>query len=273
MKKKDNKTQMAKELGVSRGMLYYTHKRDVSDEVIKKLILDVLDKHKAYGHKRIAPELGLNKKRILRVMKKFGIKPIRRRKMPVKPEDQNKQPVVFQNLIKTFCPIQPNVVWVGDFTYLNFQSKFYYLSTAMDLFTREIIGWSFSNTHNTKLVIEAFDEARNKTNKLPMYFHSDQGSEYDSHEHLTLVQNLGVLISMSKKSSPWENGFQESFYSNFKLELGDPDRFNSLGELIEAISIQFHYYNNDRIHTKLKTSPTKFRLQRTREYVFKEMGT
>ena len=76
---KENKTRLAKKLGISRGMLYYQHKRGIIDEEIKKKILEVLQTHKAYGHKRVAPELKLNKKRILRVMKKFGIKPYRRR--------------------------------------------------------------------------------------------------------------------------------------------------------------------------------------------------
>ena len=48
---------------------------------------------------------------------------------------------------------------------------------------------------------------------------------------------------MSKKSSPWQNGFQESFYSNFKLELGNVRRFSHVGELIEAVHQQIGYYN------------------------------
>ena len=63
---------------------------------------------------------------------------------------------------------------------------------------------------------------------------------------------------MSKKGAPWENGFQESFYSGFKLDLGEPNRFNNLGELVEAIYQTIHYYNNSRIHTKLKSSPHQF---------------
>ena len=273
MEKKDSKTKLARKLGVSRGMLYYTHKKPTTDTHLKEIILEVMKKHKAYGHKRIALDLGRNKKQILRIMKKFDIKPMRRRKTPHKMDDQNKAPTVFHNVIKNICPIRKNVVWVGDFTYFSFHGTFFYVATIMDVFTREIIGWSFSNTHTAKLVVEAFTDARRKTDTIPLYFHSDQGSEYDSQEYLTLVQNLGVIISMSKKSSPWENGYQESFYANFKLELGDVDRFNSIGELIEAISLQFHYYNNDRIHTTLKTSPVKFHLQRSREYMFKEWGT
>jgi len=274
---KENKTNLAKKLGISRGMLYYQHKQPLVDEKIKVKIKDVLSDHHAYGHKRIALELKLNKKRILRVMKVFGIKPYKRRiQKPRKPEDERKPESLFKNEIENFCPIKPNIVWVGDFTYICFEGQFYYLATVMDLFTREIIGWSFSACHSKELVIEAFQNAMNNTGKIPIYFHSDQGSEYDSENYLTLIKTYGIIISMSRKSSPWENGYQESFYSNFKLELGDPKRFENTGELIEAISLALRYYNHDRIHTKLKTSPVKYRLnyeQKHGEYLFKEMGT
>ncbi len=275
-KSKQSKTSLAKKLGVSRGMLYYTHKRPKTDEDVKELILETLKTHRDYGHKRIAPELGLNKKRILRVMKKFGIKPYRRRKMPRKPADENKQPVKYLNLIKNFCPIRPNVVWAGDFTYLSFGGQFYFLATVIDIFTREIVGWSFSANHTTGLVTEAFKDAQKNMGTTPSYFHSDQGSEYDSRNYLTLVEQSETTISMSKKSSPWENAFQESFYSHFKTYLGDPNRFNDLGQLIEEISKSIFYYNHDRIHTSLKMSPVKFRKSHavsSREYLFKELGT
>ena len=273
---KENKTRLAKKLGISRGMLYYRHKRGVIDEELKERILAVLKRHKAYGHKRIALELKRNKKQILRVMKKFGIKPYRRRKTPRKKGDEGKPVTQIQNLIEGFCPVKPNVVWVGDFTWIYFNGVFYYLATVMDLYTREIIGWSFSSHHNTELVIEAFADAVKKTNITPIYFHCDQGSEYDSEVYLLLMQQGHILLSMSRKSHPWENGFQESFYSNFKVELGDPERFEDLGELIEAIAQAIYYYNHDRIHTSLKMSPVQFKEKTVllnREYLFNELGT
>lgn len=271
---KENKTQLAKRLGISRGMLYYQHRRVKEDERVKDLIKNVLMLNPAYGHKRIALELKLNKKRILRVMKLYSIKPYRRRaKKPVKQDDLGKAPSKFKNEIETFCPIKQLVVWVGDFTYINFQNKFYYLATTMDLFTREIVGWSFSDHHNAKLVVDAFADGKRKTKQSPIYFHSDQGSEYDSQTYQSLVKSEDTIISMSRKGHPWENGFQESFYSQFKLEFGDPNRFEDLGELLESISQMLFYYNNNRIHTSLKTSPAKFRLQKSRDKVFKEMGT
>jgi len=66
---------------------------------------------------------------------------------------------------------------------------------------------------------------------------------------------------MSKKGHHWENGFQEAFYSGFKVDLGWPDQYETWGELIEAIHLQINYYNRSRIHTALKTSPIKFREQ------------
>lgn len=273
---KENKTNLAQKLGVSRGTLYYHHKQPITDEEIKTEILKVLEANKAYGHKRIAIELKRNKKQILRVMKKFGIKPYRRRKTPRKLADEGKAPTVLPNLIENFCPVKPNVVWVGDFTFIYFNGAFYYLATVMDLYTREIIGWSFSSHHTAELVIEAFNDAVSKTGQIPIYFHCDQGSEYDSIGYLNLMQINKVKISMSRKSHPWENGFQESFYSQFKVDLGDPERFSSLGELIEAISQTIYYYNHDRIHTSLKMSPVKFKQKfvlLNREYLFKKMGT
>ena len=225
-----------------------------------------------YGHKRIAMELKLNRKRILRIMKKFHLMPKRRRRQGfIKPDDLGKPEAKYINLIENFCPIRPNIVWVGDFTHIKFRDSWVYLATVMDIYTREIVGWYLSVNHSKNLIIEAFLEAVDKRKAVPVYFHSDQGSEYESGEYLKLVENQGIIISMSRKSSPWENGYQESFYSGFKLDLGSTNHYRDLGELIEAVSQTIYYYNNQRIHTKLKTAPVKFRLDR--EYLFKELGT
>jgi transposase InsO family protein len=69
---------------------------------------------------------------------------------------------------------------------------------------------------------------------------------------------MGVTVSMSKKGSPWENGFQESYYGNFKLELGDPNRFGTKGELIAEIHRLINRYNRERIHTSLGMAPQRF---------------
>jgi len=269
---KQTKTALAKKMGISRGMLYYKHKRPILDETVKVQITNVMKDNQSYGHKRIAMELKLNKKRILRIMKKFHLKPKKRRgRKFIKPDDMGKPTTHYKNEIEHFCPIKPNIVWVGDFTHIRFQNTWIYLATVMDIYTREIIGWHISTTHTKDLVIEAFLDAVDRRKCVPHYFHSDQGSEYESDEYLQLLENNGVIISMSRKSHPWENGHQESFYSGFKLDLGPTNQYEDLGVLVEAIAQTLYYYNGTRIHTMLKMSPIKFRL--SRDYMFKEMGT
>jgi len=255
----ETKTKLAKTVGVSRSSLYWKSKMDARDKSLLPKIKEIMSENPSYGHKRIAIALKLNKKRILRIMKKYNLKPYRRRpQRPRKLEDENKPSTSFPNLIKNFCPIAPNVVWVSDFTYISFQGRFIYLATIMDLFTRVLVGWNVLVNHSTELVKGAFEHASQKTKTVPQILHSDQGSEYDSQEYTGLAKSYAVTISMSKKASPWENGFQESFYSGFKLDLGEPNRFENLGELIEVIYQTIHYYNNSRIHTKLKSSPRQF---------------
>jgi putative transposase len=255
------KTELAKKLGVSRQSLYYVKKRPEIDEEIRRQIEAVLAKHKSYGHKRIAPELKMNKKRILRVMKKFGIKPYRRiARKPRKKGDMGKAPEEEINVYKLLCPICPNIIWVSDFTYIKYQGRFIYMATIRDMYTREIIGIAVSRFHNQNLVMEAFMDAERRAGTHPVYLHSDQGSEYTSDNYKTYVTSKQIIISFADKASPWQNGFQESFYGKFKVDLGHMEQFKSLGELIEGIYQTIYYYNNKRRHTSLNMSPVDFRL-------------
>ena len=260
--KKITKTALAKGLGISRQSLYYQKKQPLLDEEVKRQIEAVLSDHPAYGHKRIALELKLNKKRILRVMKKFGIKPYRpHARVLRKAEDKGKAAVENAiNIYQLLCPIRPNVVWVSDFTYIKYRGKFIYVATIMDMYTREIIGIAISRFHDKNLVMEAFMDGEKTTGTAPLYLHSDQGSEYTSDDYKTYVTAKQVILSFADKASPWQNGFQESFYGKFKVDLGEVSRFETLGELIEAIHQTIHYYNHKRKHTTLKMSPIEFKL-------------
>lgn len=260
--KKITKTALAKKLGISRQSLYYQKKRPLLDEEVKRQIEAVLSDNPAYGHKRIALELKLNKKRILRVMKKFGIKPYRKHaRAPRKKEDEGKAAVEKAvNIYQLLCPLCPNVVWVSDFTYIKYKGRFIYVATIMDMYTREIIGIAISRFHDKNLVMEAFMDAEKTTGTAPIYLHSDQGSEYTSDDYKTYVTAKQVILSFADKASPWQNGFQESFYGKFKVDLGEVSSFETLGELIEAIQQTIYYYNHKRKHTALKMSPVEFKL-------------
>lgn len=244
-------------IGYSRTHHYYQHKQPQKDWQTKQLIEAALRDHPSYGHKRLAIHLGINKKRVLRVMKLFGIKPYRRTtpKAYKKPKDS-----VFPNYLLSEEPRGPGDIYASDFTYLKYQGKWVYVATVIDVFTREIVGMSVLNTHATQLVINALSSAV-LHRAPPRIIHSDQGSEYCSKDYTTLTQKLQIQQSMSAPGCPWENGYQESFYKGFKLDLGDPNRYATLGELVAAIYQTINYYNQKRIHSALKTAPRLFKEQ------------
>ena len=257
-----SQNQIIKLIGVAKSVCFYQSKRIVKDEELKDKILSILETNPSYGHRRIAIALNTGRKRVRRVMNLYGIKPYKRKARWTKRRDLNKLESIFTNQIKGCFPIVPNHTWVSDFTYLRYNSRFIYLATFMDLYTREIVGWHLSARHTKDLVINAFFDGFQNKGVIPKIAHSDQGSEYNSKEYVKLMTNLGVTISMSQKSSPWQNAYQESFYNNFKTDLGlEFDRFDSIGHFIEAIYQTINYYNHKRIHTTLKMSPSLFRQQ------------
>lgn len=249
-----NKTQAAKELGVSRSSLYYHPKLPEKDDELRIRIEELMLNNPGYGHRRVALALKINHKRASRVMRKFNLKPARRCKSPRK---ESAPEADFPNVMKLICPIAPNIVWVADFTFIPFQGQFIYLATVMDLHTREILGFAIKTRHDTMLIMEAFDMALATAATTPEWFHNDRGSEYRSAGFEKLLLSLNIRISISPK--PWFNPHEESSFGRFKTEFGDFDRFETLPELVEAICLHVHYYNNFRIHTKLKRSPVEFK--------------
>jgi putative transposase len=259
---KTNKTELAKLLGVSRQFLYYKHLQNEKDWYLKIRIEEVLRQFPSYGYRRIARELKMNRKPVQRVMKIYGIKAYRRRGRKPKKKN-NKSAVSYPNLLLETMPLYPNHIWATDFTYLWFKDKFYYVCTVIDLFTRRIVGFSVSARHDRWLVMIAFLDAL-RHNPRPEILHSDHGREYTSKDYDEMVTNLGITRSMARQGSPWENGYQESFYDKFKIELGDQNRFSSLGELTAEIYQTIYTYNHRRIHSALNMSPVQF----TKQYVF-----
>lgn len=122
--------------------------------------------------------------------------------------------------------------------------------------------------HSSALVLQAlFVAVRHRAR--PRIFHSDNGREYGSVVFTRALSELGVAVSRSARSSPRQNGYQESFYSQFKVDLGDPDRFRSLGELVYEIHRLIWVYNHTRIHSALRMAPLLFaeRYSKLREMV------
>lgn len=249
-------------MSINRKNIYHQGKKMIKDFAVKKRIEETFKIHPAYGHRRLALELKMNKKRILRIMHKFNLKPPRswyQKRFITKsdPAFENH----FTNLLKNIDLVKygPGDIWSSDLTYLKFEGRFLYLAIIKDVLSKEVIAFNLSTRHDSDLVLKTLKEALLKTNKPPLIFHSDRGSEYLSGECISFLQNLKVQVSVSDPGSPWQNGWSESFFSSFKGESGNFNRFDGLGELVEYIYGYLNYYNNERIQLKLKMSPAQFK--------------
>lgn len=255
--------ELSVELGISRSSLYYHPKKPEQDWEIKQEIEQVLRSHPSYGYRRVAIKLGRNKKQVQRVMQLFGIKARRRRPKWRKKADNavvSADSSVYPNRLLSTTPTHPNHIWATDFTRIWYNKRWWYLCTMLDLYTRRITGYAFMGHHKTSLIVQALLNGLHHHGR-PEILHSDQGSEYKSQTYQQILSYLGIQGSMSAKACPWENGYQESFYNQFKIDLGDPARFQGLGELVYSIQRQLYRYNNERIHSALSMSPNQFHQQ------------
>lgn len=254
-----SKTELARRLGVSRSSLYYRSKLPEKDDVLRREIEALMELHPGYGHRRVAYALQISRGRARRVMKKYHLKPARRAKAPRKPLDFGREPETFSDVTAVLSPCTPHVVWVSDFTYICYRGVFLYLATILDLFTGEVLAAQIMTSHAAELIQRTLIAAILRTGCIPEWLHSDQGSEYISEEVRGILRLLEINISMSPKKSPWRNGSQESFFGRFKVEFGDPERFDCMPDLVAALYQHINYFSNLRIKNRLRMPPAEFK--------------
>jgi len=110
--------------------------------------------------------------------------------------------------------------WAGDYTYIHTESGFVYFAVVMDLFSRRIVGWSFSRRRDSELTKSALVRAlKDHYPGLGCLFHSDQGIEYAAHDYHELLRAAGMVRSMSRKATPQDNAKVESFFHSLKAEV------------------------------------------------------
>ena len=251
------KSKLCVFFGLDRSTQYKRRVRAAFDQELAEQIRAVQKEHKHYGHRRIAIELGTGKNRVRRVMKACGIPPPVRRKKYAKANNGTKPAPPNRLKDEALVAAYSHQTWAEDFTYLWFQGRFYYLATVIDLYSRQIVGWALGRRHDTSLMTAALMDAVSR-HPTPAIVHNDRGSEYLSRQYRTICASLEIVCSASAPGSPWENGFQESFYNNFKLELGNLNQCDNEGRLLEAIALQLHYYNTKRIHSALRMNPAAY---------------
>lgn len=166
------------------------------------------------------------------------------------------------DLNRQFNVNQPNKVWVTDVTEFRVADKKLYLSPILDLFNSEIVSFSLSQRPTSHFTNESLLKAVKvlPNNHEALMIHSDQGMHYQHISWVKLLEKHNIKQSMSRKGNCLDNSPIESFFGLLKQEMFHGNRFNSIGELEKEIIRYIHWYNNDRIKTKLKgLSPVQYR--------------
>jgi len=247
-------------LGVSKSTYYQTKQqvesnRDRENREITEKIKEIHEESKQrYGALKIYESLkkegyNVSIKRVQRLMKKAGIRSIIVKKF--RPTPSKEKVIERDNILKQdFHTTNLNQKWVGDITYINtLRDGWCYLASVMDLHTRKIIGYAFSRSMTTDLVVKALDNAYITQQPNDVVFHSDLGSQYTSEVFTERIQSYGMEHSFSRKGCPYDNACIESFHAILKKEEVNHVRyldFNSAN--IELFKYIEGWYNRKRIH-------------------------
>ena len=261
--------------GVSRSG-YYNYlsnesKRERREEIDIKVRDDILMAISFRGYKKgsrsikmlLEDKFGIcyNRKRIMRIMRKYNIVcPIRRKKYKYKVTKEHK--VCKNYLQREFKQNVPGKVMLTDISYLQYgNAKTAYLSTILDASTNEILSFKVRENMKLDLVISTLNEL--KDNQFVHFddgmIHSDQGWHYTNPQFRIRAAEMGLQQSMSCRGNCWDNAPQESFFGHLKDEV-DIKHCNTFDELHTLISDYIDYYNNDRYQWNLnKMTPIQYR--------------
>ena len=180
------------------------------------------ESRRTYGYRRVhiwIERQGIyrNPKTILRVMQKYNLlSVVRRKKFKYVSEHLHKYP----NLLnREFNAERPNQKWVTDISYIPTAQGNCYLSVIRDLYDNSIVSYQMSKDMTVKLVLDTIKEAIKKENvTAELQLHSDQGFQYTSQAYFNLTQSYGITPSMSRRGNPYDNALAENFFSILKTE-------------------------------------------------------
>ena len=175
------------------------------------------------------------------------------RKVKATTNSNHSLPVAPNWLEQDFTAKAANQKWVSDITYLWTDEGWLYLAVVLDLYSRLVVGWAMAERMTAGLVCEALTMALwRRKQPTGVIVHSDRGSQYCSADYQHLLQDHGLLCSMSKKGDCYDNAAMESWNHSLKVEAIHGERFMTrdmakaqVFDYIEA------YYNRRRLHSRL----------------------
>ena len=223
-----------------------------------------------YGYRKMRRELtsrgvALSEYKVRHIMRSGGMYPITTRRF--RPARGAKASGRFHEnrLRQDFATDAPNKTWVGDITYIKTNVGWVYLATVIDLFNREVVGYSTSKQIGTELVKQALSNAlaRKGSSDQKTVFHSDRGTQYASRGFQTMLAKNGIEGSMSRGGCPYDNAVAESFFSIAKRECIHHKTYRDFEEVRRDLFSYIElFYNRKRMHSSLGyRTPVEYRME------------
>ena len=234
---------------------FTTDPRQVSlDTRIKKISKE---SRSSYGSRRIAKQLQseglqIGRFKVRSLMHKLGLKAKASRRYKLTTDSRHSFPIAPNVLDREFDVKEPNRVWTADITYVWTLEGWLYLAVVMDLYSRQIVGWSMSKRMKKQLTLDALAIAcfRRKPPKGLLH-HSDRGSQYACHDYQNRLKKYGMKPSMGRKGDCWDNAPAERFFRSLKSERLSSCRFIARSAAKLEILDYITYYNFLRLHSTL----------------------
>ena len=218
-----------------------------------------------YGWPRMWKELQdrdvrVGKERVRRLMKLHGIQARGKKKFVVTADSKHTLPIAENLLARNFTPEAPNRVWTSDITYIATDEGWLFLTAVIDLFSRQVVGWSMSPHMQTSAVTDALRMAWFRRRPEPgLIFHSDRGSQYCSHAFQDALKEYKMKSSMSRKGNCWDNAPTESLWVRLKVGRLYGRTFATRRDAMDEVISWLTFYNHKRLHPTLgHVSPMTF---------------
>lgn len=241
-------------------------RRETADKALTATLHEIhRDSRGTYGVRRVHAELRLGRQftighgRVERLMRQAGLQGVHHRRW--RRSGGNRVPAVFQDHVqRQFVADRPDKLWVTDITQHRTGEGWVYCAAVIDVFSRRCVGWSIADHLRTELVLDAVDMARIRRRPEGTVLHSDRGTQFTSWLFGTRMREAGLMGSMGKVASAYDNALMESFWGSMQIELLDRRAWSTRRELATAMFEWIEgFYNRRRRHSALGyLSPDEF---------------